>query len=245
LNLLILSAPAGSSIGLVFLAGMAAFLSPCTMPILPGYLAYLAARATGVDPGRAGRWNILAHGLAFVFGFGALFILLGATASVIGRWLLVYREWIARAGGVLMIILGLSLAGVLRLPFLQMELRPHLQPDPRLGYLSSFCMGFVFAAGWTPCIGPVLASVLMLAALEASLGQGILLLAVFTFGLGIPFLLIALLFDQLGVWVRRLARLSHWISIVTGLLLALIGFLLAAGQMGILARWLPSWEFGV
>jgi cytochrome c-type biogenesis protein len=240
-----MTASAGFSVGLVFLAGMASFLSPCTMPILPGYLAYLAARATGVETGQAGKWSILAHGLAFVLGFSVLFILLGATASIIGRWLLVYREWITRVGGVLMIVLGLFLAGVLRLPFLTLELRPHLQPDPRLGYLSSFFMGFVFSAGWTPCIGPVLTSVLMLAALEASLGQGILMLAVFALGLGIPFLIIALLFDRLGVWVRRLARLSRWISVVTGLLLVLVGFLLATGQMGFLSRWLPSWDFGL
>lgn len=236
---------AGFPVGLVFLAGMASFFSPCTMPILPGYLAYLAARTTGVETGRAEKWSILTHGAAFVLGFSVLFILLGATASVIGRWLLLYREWITRAGGVLLIVMGLFLAGVLRLPFLNYELRPHLQPDPRLGYLSSFALGFIFSAGWTPCIGPVLTSVLMLAALEASLGQGILMLAVFALGLGAPFLILALLFDRLGIWVRRLARLSRWISVVTGLLLVIVGILLVTDQISLLARWLPAWDFGL
>jgi cytochrome c-type biogenesis protein len=237
--------PLDYSIGWIFLAGMASFLSPCTIPILPGYVAYLAARCTGVTPDRVEKWRILAHGAAFVLGFSVLFIALGATASLAGRWLLVYRDWISRVGGILMMVLGLFLTGLIRLPFLEMDLRPHRQPNPRLGYLSSFFMGITFSAGWTPCIGPILTSVLMVAALEASLARGVLLLGVFSLGLGIPFLILALLFDRLGGWLCRLARLSRYLSIAAGLMLVFIGFLLATDQMGILSRWLPSWDFGL
>lgn len=233
------------SVGWIFLAGMASFLSPCTIPILPGYVAYLAARCAGVTPDRVEKWRILAHGVAFVLGFSVLFIALGATASVAGRWLLVYRDSISRVGGVLMMVLGLFLTGLIRLPFLEMDLRPHPQPNPRLGYLSSFFMGITFSAGWTPCIGPILTSVLMAAALEASLPRGLLLLGVYSIGLGIPFLILALLFDRLSDWLCRLARISRYISIAAGLLLILIGFLLATDQMGVLSRWLPSWDFGL
>jgi cytochrome c-type biogenesis protein len=237
--------PLEYSIGWIFLAGMASFLSPCTLPILPGYLAYLAARCTGVAPDRVEKWRILAHGVVFVLGFSTLFILLGATASVIGRWLLLYRDGISRVGGVVMMGLGLYLTGLIHIPWLDLDLRPHRQPNPRLGYLSSYFLGLVFAAGWTPCIGPILTSVLMVAAYDASLVRGMLLLAVYSLGLAIPFLLLALLFDRLGGWLCRLARISRVISVVAGIMLIFVGFLLLTGQMGFFNRWLPSWDLGL
>jgi cytochrome c-type biogenesis protein len=239
------SATLSYSVGWVFLAGVASFLSPCTVPLLPGYIAYIAARSTGVSPSKVEKWRVLVHGVFFVLGFTALFVLLGATASAIGRGLLLYRDWITRIGGIVMIGLGLYLTGLIRPALLERELRAHFQPDPRLGYMSSFLLGIVFSAGWTPCIGPILTSVLMLAAYDASLPHGMLMLAVYSLGLGIPFLVLALLFDRLGIWVGRLSRVSRIISIVAGLALAAVGILLLTGQMAVLSRWMPAWESGL
>jgi len=233
------------SLGWIWLAGVVSFLSPCVLPILPGYVAYLAGQATGCDPSRVDRWRVLAHGTAFILGFGLMFIILGATASVIGRVFIEYRIWIARIGGLLMVVFGLQMAGVIHLPFLDYGLRPTVNPNPRWGLASSLAMGFVFATGWTPCIGLVLGSVLTLAAYEASLARGILLLAVYAFGLSVPFLLTALLLDRMGIWLRRLTKVCRWISVIAGLLLIVFGVLFAANQLSLISRWLPSWEIGI
>lgn len=233
------------SLGWIWLAGVVSFLSPCVLPILPGYIAYLAGHAAGCDPAKVERWRVLLHGVAFILGFSLMFIALGATASIFGRLLIQYRIWIARIGGLLMIIFGLQMAGVIHLPFLEYGLRPNPNPNPRWGIASSFVMGFAFATGWTPCIGLVLGSVLTLAAYEASLVQGILLLAVYAFGLSVPFLLTALLLDRMGTWICRLAKVSHYFSIAAGWMLVAFGVLFAANQLSVLSRWLPSWEIGI
>ncbi len=229
----------------IWLAGVVSFLSPCVLPVMPGYLAYLAGLAAGCDPAKAGRWQIFLHGLAFAAGFSLMFIALGAAASALGRWLLEYREWLARIGGVLMVVFGLQMMGLIRIPFLEYTLRPKAQPNPRLGYLSSAAMGFVFGTGWTPCIGLVLGSVLTLAAYDASLARGVWLLAVYALGMSVPLLLLALFMDRIGKWMCTLTKVSRFISIAAGLILAVFGVLFATGQLAILVRWLPSWEIGL
>jgi cytochrome c-type biogenesis protein len=233
------------SLGWIWLAGAVSFLSPCVLPILPGYVAYLAGHAAGCDPAKVERWRVLVHGVAFVLGFSLMFIALGATASALGRLLIQYRAWIARIGGVLMIVFGLQMAGVIRLPFLEYGARPTLEPNPRWGLVSSAAVGFVFATGWTPCIGLVLGSVLTLAAYEASLAKGILMLAVYAAGMAVPFLIFALLLDRMGRWFCRLNQLSRYISIAAGLMLMVFGVLFAAGQLSIIARIFPSWEISL
>jgi cytochrome c-type biogenesis protein len=229
----------------IWLAGVVSFLSPCVLPVMPGYLAYLTGLAVGCDPARAVRWQVFLHGLAFAIGFSLMFIALGATASVLGRWLLQSREWLARIGGALMVVFGLQMMGLIHIPFLDYTLRPKVQPNPRLGYASSAVMGFVFGTGWTPCIGLVLGSVLTLAAYEASLVQGILLLAVFALGMSVPLLLLALFMDRIGKWMYTLNKISRYISIGAGLILAVFGVLFATNQLAILSRWLPGWEIGL
>jgi cytochrome c-type biogenesis protein len=229
----------------IWLAGVVSFLSPCVLPVMPGYLAYLTGLAAGCDPARAGRWQVFFHGLAFAIGFSLMFIALGATASALGRWLLQSREWLARIGGALMVVFGLQMIGLIHVPFLDYTLRPKVQPNPRLGYASSAVMGFVFGTGWTPCIGLVLGSVLTLAAYEASLTQGILLLAVFALGMSVPLLLLALFMDRIGKWMCTLNKISRYISIGAGLILAVFGVLFATNQLAILSRWLPGWEIGL
>jgi cytochrome c-type biogenesis protein len=233
------------SLGWIWLAGVASFLSPCVLPILPGYVAYLAGHAAGCDPAKVERWRVLLHGAAFVAGFSLMFVALGATASVLGRLLIQHRIWIARIGGLLMVVFGLQMAGVIHLPFLEYGLRPTLHPSPRWGIASSVAMGVVFATGWTPCIGLVLGSVLTLAAYEASLTRGILLLSVYALGLGVPFLLTAVLMDRMGKWIRRMAKAARWMSIAAGWLMVVFGVLFAADRLSVLYRWLPSWELGI
>jgi len=233
------------SLGWIWLAGVVSFLSPCVVPILPGYVAYLAGHASGCDPAKVDRWRVLAHGAAFVLGFSLMFIALGATASAAGRLLFLYRDWIARIGGVLMVVFGLQMAGVIHLPFLEYGIRPNIEPNPRWGLASSVVVGFAFATGWTPCIGLVLGSVLTLAAYEASLGRGILMLAVYSAGMAVPFLIIALLMDRMGRWICRLAKLSRYISIAAGLMMIVFGILFAAGRLSFLAGILPGWEIGL
>ena len=159
--------------------------------------------------------------------------------------MLEYREWLARIGGVLMVVFGLQLMGLIHIPFLDYTLRPTLQPNPRLGYASSAAMGFVFGTGWTPCIGLVLGSVLTVAAYEGSMSRGVLLLAVYALGMSVPLLLLALFMDRIGKWMCTLNKVSRYISIAAGLILAVFGALFATGQLAVLIRWLPSWEIGL
>ena len=228
------------SIGLVFLAGIVSFLSPCILPILPGYLTYLAARSSGQETGPVSPWQVLFHGLAFVAGFSIVFITLGATASAIGRFLYAYREWIMRVGGVMTVFFGLQISGWLQIPFLGIEYRKHAEPDPRLGYTSSFLMGIFFSAGWTPCIGPTLGIVLTIAGTAASINKGIFLLALYSLGLGLPFIITALAIDRIGTWMRRMTNLMRYITVTAGVFLVAVGILLILGQLNFLGIIFPN-----
>ena len=228
------------SLGLVFLAGVVSFLSPCILPILPGYLTYLVVRSSGKTTGQVSRWQVLFHGMAFVAGFSIVFITLGATASTIGRFLYAYREWITRIGGVVIVIFGLQISGWLQIPFLEFELRKYAEPDPRLGYLSSLLMGVFFASGWTPCIGPTLGIVLTIAGTVASLKMGVLLLALYSLGLGLPFIITALTIDRVGTWLRHVPRLTLYVRPVAGILLVAVGILLILGQLNFIGEIFPG-----
>jgi cytochrome c-type biogenesis protein len=228
------------SIGLVFLAGIVSFLSPCILPILPGYLTYLAALSSGQETRQVSRLQVLIHGIAFVAGFSIVFITLGATASVIGRFLYAYREWIMRIGGVVIVFFGLQISGWLQIPFLGFEIRKHAEPDPRLGYISSFLMGVFFSAGWTPCIGPTLGIVLTIAGTESSMNKGILLLALYSLGLGLPFIITALAMDRVGVWMRRMTKLTRYATLGAGIFLTAVGLLLILGQLNLLGIIFPN-----
>ncbi|MEP7136658.1 MAG: cytochrome c biogenesis CcdA family protein [Chloroflexota bacterium] len=228
------------SIGLVFFAGVVSFLSPCILPVLPGYLTYLAARASGQEVGRVSRWQVLFHGIAFVLGFSMVFIALGATASAIGQLLYSYKEWLSRIGGLVMVVFGLQMAGILHIPFLEVEIRKHVEPDSRLGYISSLLMGVFFSVGWTPCVGPTLGIVLTFAGTAASMTKGILLLSVFSLGLGLPFIITALAMGQVGQWMKRMAKVTRIVTLVAGILLACVGMLLILGKLNFLGEFLPG-----
>jgi len=183
------------------------------------------------------RKDTFLHALAFVLGFSAVFVALGASAAFINYALSSYMIWVQRIGGVLVIIFGLSTMGLIKVPFLYMDKRVHRPVDPRLGYLSSLLMGVFFSAGWIPCVGPVLAAIYLLASNTQTVGQGALLLAVYSLGLGLPFLITGAALSTMTDRLRRLNRYLNIVSIVTGLFLIALGALLALDQLRLLSAW--------
>ena len=229
-----------TSIGFVtaFLAGVVSFLSPCVLPLVPGYLSYVAG--TSLEELRdhaASRLKALGYAVAFVLGFSVVFVALGASATALGGLLLSYKAELSLVAGVLILLFGLHLAGVLPLGWLQREARLHLDlPGGRV--VGAFLMGLAFAFGWTPCIGPVLGVILTMSASTADLGTGTALLAVYSLGLGLPFLLAALFTDLLLERLRALARTGRNLQRVAGLALAVAGVLIVTGRLEGFAYWL-------
>ncbi|MBC7224006.1 MAG: cytochrome c biogenesis protein CcdA, partial [Anaerolineae bacterium] len=166
-------------------AGLLSFLSPCVLPLVPGFVGYLGGASVRAE-GSVPWWRTFLHAAAFVTGFSAVFIALGAGVGQLGALLYGYLPWIQKVGGALLILLGLHTAGLLKVPPLFQERRIHLAVRPEWGYLSSFLMGVLFSAGWTPCVGPILAGILLLASQEQTATRGALLLAAYSLGLGIP-----------------------------------------------------------
>lgn len=230
---------------LAFVAGLASFLSPCVLPLVPAYIGYLSGQAVIAPAGQrtAGeRLAILLHALAFVIGFSAVFLTLGAAAGGLGR--LLRSDWVRWAGGLVMVFFGLALAGLIRLPFLVTEHRVSLRTKPRWGYLSSLLVGVSFAAGWTPCIGPVLTAILALGTSQETVGQSVGLLAVYSAGLGLPFLLVALAVERATALLQRLQRYLRVIQIVIGILIVLFGVLLFMDWLGSLTGWVTRLGIG-
>ncbi|HYL29777.1 MAG TPA: cytochrome c biogenesis protein CcdA [Gemmatimonadales bacterium] len=232
-----MSEPAGLGLFVAFLAGLLSFLSPCVLPLVPSYIGFL----TGMTlPEMTGRRRIaLLHAVLFVAGFSLIFILLGASATALGGALKYYQVWIARVGGVLVILFGLLCLGVVKAGFLEQERRLQLQHKP-VGYLGSVLVGMAFGAGWTPCIGPVLGAILSLAATSDSVPRGMLLLGVYSAGLAVPFLLAAVAVESFLEWFQRFRRYLPWVMRVSGVLLIFVGILMATGQFTRLAGWLQG-----
>ena len=189
------------------------------------------------------RYATFLHSLFFVLGFSAIFVALGATASFVGQILLSSRVWVERIGGIIVIIFGLYLIGVIEIPFLYSEKRVHVEAKPGLGYLSSFVIGLSFAAGWTPCVGPVLGAALTWAASTQTVGQGVIMLSVYSLGLGLPFLLTGLALEAASGILRRLNRYMGVISKASGVLLVLMGLLLFTDRLSFLARYGSFFDF--
>ncbi len=233
------------SLFLALVAGLASFLSPCVLPLVPAYISYLGGQAV-TTPGDEPRHRpaTFFHALAFVLGFSAVFITLGGVAGGLGR--LLRADWVRWVGGLVMVFFGLALMGAVKIPALYTERRLHLRTDSRWGYFSSALVGISFAAGWTPCVGPVLGAILALGASQRAAGQAALLLAVYSLGLGIPFLLVGLAVDRMGAWLRRLHRYLRPIQIATGLFILIFGILLFMDWLRVLGAWMTrlgvGWE---
>jgi cytochrome c-type biogenesis protein len=231
------SEPAGLGLFVAFAAGLLSFLSPCVLPLVPSYVGFLTGMTLTEVSGR--RRIAVIHALLFVAGFSLVFVLLGASATALGSALRYYQVWIARVGGVLVILFGLLCLGAVRIGFLEQERRVQLQDKP-VGYLGSALVGIAFGAGWTPCIGPVLGAILSLAATTESVSRGMLLLGVYSAGLAVPFLLAAVAVESFLEWFQRFRRFLPWVMRVSGVLLIFVGLLMATGQFTRLAGWLQG-----
>ena len=217
------------TIGLAFLAGLASFLSPCVFSLVPAYVGYLGGRAAGGETTESNRFITFTHGLAFVLGFSFVFITLGVATSTLGHILFDLRYWLAKIGGVVVIVFGLHMTGIFRIPFLEYDTRVQQLPDRKLGYLSSALMGVFFSAGWAPCVGPVLGAILTLALNGGSVSTGVSLLSAYSAGLAIPFLIAALGVGWVSLTLRKYGKVMHYVEVVMGVVLVIIGFMLFSG----------------
>ena len=208
------------------------------LPLVPSYVTFITG--LGLEDVSRARRTTLIHALLFVLGFSFIFVSLGAGATAFGQLMLAYRSWIARAGGVLMVLLGLWMLGVLRIGALQQERRVHLTDKP-LGYLGTVVVGIAFGAGWTPCLGPTLGAILALAATQTQLSKGITLLAMYSAGLAVPFLLAALFVERFLSFFTTFKRYLGLVNRIAGVLLILVGIGMFTGWFERLAALLQGY----
>jgi cytochrome c-type biogenesis protein len=229
------------TVWLAFIAGVASFLSPCVLALVPAYIGYLGGRAAGGEGGANSRFTTFTHGLAFVFGFSAVFITFNIIGFGLGRALYNYQLWLGRIGGFIIIVFGLHMIGVFRIPLFEYDTRVQNMPDPKWGYLSSVLMGVAFSAGWSPCVGPVLGSIIMLAATRDSFIQAIALGVAYSVGLGIPFLMAALGITWVTTILRRYSKVMRYTEMIMGILLVVVGVMLIFGVFNLIATLIPGW----
>ena len=220
-----------------FTAGLLSFLSPCVLPLVPSYIGFITGM--GLEDITRARRTTLIHACLFVIGFSAIFILLGAGATLVGQLLHAYKPLIARIGGLMLIALGLWMIGVFKFGFLNQERRVHLSDKP-LGYLGTMLVGVAFGAGWTPCLGPILSGILMVAGSEATVGRGVALLAAYSAGLAVPFLLSAVLLERFFGFFQQFRSKLGMVNRIAGILLIIVGSLLLTGWFQIMAAWLVN-----
>lgn len=230
------------SFGLAFIAGLASFLSPCVLPLVPSYITFV----TGVTleelttgDRRAARMHAALHAGLFIFGFTLVFVALGATATALGAVLRRSLPLMQQLGGVIIMALGLYLVGLLRIPWLMRERRVAVKSKPA-GLAGSVLVGVAFGAGWTPCVGPVLASILLYAGIKASMTKGILLLLTYALGLGVPFFVAAVGFNWFLAGSQRVRRWLRPMEIAAGSVLILVGLLLFTGRFSMLSNFLAG-----
>jgi cytochrome c-type biogenesis protein len=230
----------GLSIPVAFVAGVVSFLSPCVLPLVPGYISMLSGESieelkAGAGPGLMAR--IFRNSLAFVIGFSVVFIALGASATAVGNFLVAKRSIFNIVAGVIVIIFGLHLTGLVKIPLLYREARM-AAGKPKRGLIGSFLLGFAFAFGWTPCIGPILTGILALAATRDTVFQGMFLLAIYSAGLAIPFILTGLGLSQFMKFYGGFRRHLQVVEVLSGVLLIGIGALMAFNKLGVLSGYL-------
>lgn len=236
----------GAEVGVAFafLAGLLSFLSPCVLPLVPSYLTFVTGMSLEDLEQGVNRKATLIHSILFVLGFSTIFVIGGAAASFLGQFVRYWEVWIARIGGVVIIVLGLHLAGVFRLTPLLREKRVHLAEKPT-GYIGTVAVGVAFGAGWVPCLTPTLGAILTLGMTQETVWAGVGLLTTYSLGLAVPFLLAALALDRFLLAFKRFRRWIGVVEVVSGILLVLLGVLLLTGQLTRLSAWLyqftPSW----
>lgn len=212
-----------------FIAGLLSFMSPCVLPLIPSYITYITglsfADLQSEHPSHKVRQTAMLHSLAFILGFTVVFVLLGASATFIGSFLNQHAGFLRKAGGILIVLLGVHVTGLIPITMLLGEKRVTIHRKPA-GFAGTFLVGIAFAAGWTPCIGPILAAILMVAATEDSVYHGIVLLLIYSLGLGIPFFLSSLAMHQFIVAFQRFKKYIRLFEICTGVFLVLVGVMI-------------------
>lgn len=230
-----------------FIAGLLSFLSPCVLPLIPSFITYITglsfADLQAEHPSHKVRQQTIVHTLLFIAGFTTVFVLLGASATFIGGFLQEHMNTIRKVGGILIIIFGIHVTGLVPIHLLLGEKRVTVHRKPA-GYLGSFVVGLAFAAGWTPCIGPILASILMVAATEETVSHGILLLFIYSMGLAIPFFLSSLAMHQFLVVFNRFKKHIRIFEIITGVFLIIVGVMIFSNYLSILAQFSMKWFGG-
>jgi cytochrome c-type biogenesis protein len=234
------------TVWIAFLAGLASFLSPCVFPLVPAYVGYLGGRSVAGATGQeTGRFSTFTHGLAFVLGFSAVFITVGLALTAISNLMYTITPILSKIGGVIVIIFGLHMTGLVRIPFLEYDLRPQSKMDRRRSYISSALMGVFFSAGWSPCVGPTLGAIMTMAATGGSISQALILLVFYSAGLAVPFLLAALGVGWVTQVLRKYQKALQIIQVVMGVVLIIMGILLVAGVLAELSRIGPFVDFGI
>lgn len=231
------------SFSLAFLAGVLSFLSPCVLPLVPSYVSFITGLSfedltSGINRKKV-QYLTITNSLAFILGFSAVFISLGASSSAIGKFLFDYQEWIRIIGGILVIIFGLFVAGFLKMEFLMKDRKLHLSGKPA-GYIGTFIVGMTFAAGWTPCIGPILGTILVYASSKASALYGLKLLAVYSAGLALPFFLSSLAVNSFLSYSKKVLRYMKVVMVISGLLLIIFGIMLLTNRLRELSALFPD-----
>ncbi len=229
-----------------FIAGIFTFLAPCTLPLVPAYLGFISGVSSKelTNPATADRAKkkIFLNGLFFIFGFSAIFIIFGLIAGFFGQLFFNYRIWLSRLGGIFVILFGLFMLDIIKIPFLSREIRiktPNFLKKGRV--LNSFILGSTFGLGWTPCVGPVLGSILTLAATSATALQGAFLLGIFSLGLALPFLLIAVSFSNAFMRLAKIAKYLNVISVIGGIFLIFLGVLLLTNKLRVWVAFFYGW----
>jgi cytochrome c-type biogenesis protein len=229
------------TVGGAFLAGLLSFVSPCVLPLVPPYLAYMGGvsidQLSGVGGTARLRGQVLAAALCFVAGFSTVFVALGATASFIGQAVSAHLRLLGYVAGILIVLMGLHFLHVIRIPLMYRTARVGVAQKPA-GLIGAFVIGLAFGFGWSPCVGPVLAAILLIAGAEESAGQGAFLLFVYSLGIGLPFLVAAGFAGAFMRWSARFRTRMQMVEKVMGAFLVLAGVLIFTGQMPTIANWL-------
>ena len=230
-----------------FSAGLLSFVSPCVLPLVPSYISYITGlsveQLTDTSERMKFKKAIVLNSLLFIAGFSSVFISFGASASFLGQMLVAYQDSIRRVGGILIVVFGLYLLGILNLNFLKMEHRYQFRNRPA-GYLGSFLIGIAFAAGWTPCVGPVLGSILLYASTTDSLLDGVVLLTFYSVGLGLPLFLTALGVDRFLAYFKEVRTYLWAVSTVSGVVLVTVGVMIYANTLTMMTSFLERYGIG-
>ena len=230
-----------------FSAGLLSFVSPCVLPLVPSYISYITGLSVEQlsDASERAKFKktIVLNAVVFIAGFSSVFIAFGASASLLGQMLITYQDHIRRLGGVLIIVFGLYLLGILNLKFLKSEHRYQFRNRPA-GYFGSFLIGIAFAAGWTPCVGPVLGSILLYASTTDSLFNGVVLLTCYSLGLGLPLFLTALGVDRFLAYFREVRAYLWGVSTVSGAFLVVVGVMIYANSLTVITSFLDQYGIG-